>query len=79
MAVVPQFYFDITARGVTLADDEGLDLSSRRAARSEAMTSAAEMAREDEACPKDIVILVRDQERQPVLTVRLSLMCEEAA
>jgi hypothetical protein len=76
---VPQFYFDVTARGVTLADDEGLDLPSLRAARTEAMTSAAEMAREDEACPKDIVILVRDGERQPLVTVRLSLRCEEVA
>jgi hypothetical protein len=72
-----RFYFDVTTDGVTAADPDGLDLPSLDAARKEARTTAAEMAKEDEACPKDITIGVRDRSGPaPVATVRLSLRCE---
>ncbi|HZB37290.1 MAG TPA: hypothetical protein VE443_04720, partial [Beijerinckiaceae bacterium] len=48
-----RFYFDVTTDGVTAADPDGLDLPSLDAARKEARTTAAEMAKEDEACPKE--------------------------
>lgn len=74
--MMPRFYFDVTADGRTLVDDEGLDLPSLDAARKEARTAAAEMAKEGEACPKDIGIQVRDGSGPvPVAEVRLSLTC----
>jgi hypothetical protein len=77
MRLMPRFYFDVTTNGVALTDQDGLDLPSLALARKEAMTAAAEMAKEDDACPKDIVIRVRDGSGPvPVATVRLSLACD---
>ena len=70
---MPRYYFDVSTNGQVLPDDEGLDLPSPAVARSEPMTAAAEMAKEDGASPKDIVIAVRDDGPEPVGTVRLSL------
>jgi hypothetical protein len=77
MAVTRRFYFDVTVDGQTLADDEGLDLSSLDAARKEALTAAAEMAKEGDARPKEIAVEIREPGGAvPVATVRLSLVSD---
>ena len=55
------------------SEDEAVDLPSLEAARAEAMMMAAEMAKEGGAAPKDIAIAIRDERRQAVGTVRLTL------
>jgi hypothetical protein len=72
---MPRFYFDVTSDGRAAPDPDGLELPSLAVARKEAMTAAAEMAKEEGACPKDIVIQVRDG-TVPVALVRLSLTCD---
>jgi hypothetical protein len=77
IALMPQFYFDVTIDEDVTVDDDGLDLPSLDAARQEAMMTAAGMARDDAACPKNITIRVRNGSGpQPVATVRLALTCE---
>jgi hypothetical protein len=74
---MPRFYFDSTVNGAAVPDSEGVFLPSVEAARQEALTAAAEMAKEDDACPKEIVIVVRDRAAsEPITTVRLSLACD---
>ena len=74
---MPRFYFDVTVDGRTAADREGLDLPSLDAARKEARTAAAEIAKEGEACPKAVEIQVRDGSGPaPVAAIRLSLTCD---
>ena len=70
-----RFYFDMTVDGIALPDDEGLDLPSLDAARRDAMTSVAEMAK-DHSAAIEIVVDIRESERRPVARVRLSLRCE---
>jgi hypothetical protein len=70
---MPRFYFDMVLNGRELSDDEGLELTSPAVAREEAMTAIAEMAKDEKACPKSIVIVIRDESPQPVGTVRLLL------
>jgi hypothetical protein len=73
---MPRFYFDIATDGVVEIDRDGLELPSLPAARQEARSAAAEMAKDGEACPKDIEIRVRGGSGPvPIATVRLSLTC----
>jgi hypothetical protein len=76
MRVMPRFYFDVTTDGVVEIDRDGLDLPSLSYARKEARAAAAEMAKEGEACPKNVEIVVRDGGRERVAAVRLSLACD---
>ena len=77
---MPRFLFDVIEDGQASADTDGLDLPSVAAARNEALRAATDMARDKDACPKDIMIVVRKAAvGEPVATVRLSLTCDEAA
>jgi hypothetical protein len=73
---MPRFYFDVCTNGVTVRDDEGLDLLSAKTARFEAARAAAEMLRDrtrNEAEPADISLMVRDDSPEPVCTVVVAL------
>jgi len=70
---MPQFYFEVTSGAGTALEDEAVDLPSLKAARAEAMMMWAEMAKEGGAAPKDIAIAIRDERREAVGTVRLTL------
>jgi hypothetical protein len=70
---MPRFYFDVTDGGAVAPDRDGLDFPSLDAARQEAMSAAAEMAKEGSGEAREIVIRICDGGREPVATVRLSL------
>ncbi|MDF2974184.1 MAG: hypothetical protein K0R61_4634 [Microvirga sp.] len=77
LSLMPRFYFDVMSNGVATTDEEGVDLRSTELARNEAMRTAAEMAKEEGSCAKDVVIHIRDGSGPlPIATVRLSLTCE---
>ena len=70
-----QFYFDVCTDGVTVVDEDGLDLLSAATARLEAARAAAEMMRDrcaGKAEPADVSITVRDGSPEPVCTVRVA-------
>ena len=69
------FYFDVCTDGVTVVDEDGLDLLSAATARLEASRAAAEMMRDRcaaKAVPADVSITVRDGRPEPVCTVRVA-------
>jgi hypothetical protein len=75
---VARFYFDIHDGAALLRDDEGSDFSNLDAAMHGAARSAAEigqgrLARGDVS---DVVIDVRDESNQRVLTVTASMKIE---
>jgi hypothetical protein len=70
---MPQFYFEVTTGAGIASEGYAVDLPSLEAARAEAMMMAAEMAKEGGAAPKDIAIAIRDERREAVGTVRLTL------
>ena len=70
-----QFYFDVCTDGVTVVDEDGLDLLSAATARLEAGRAAAEMMRDRRAAkavPADVSITVRDCSPKPVCTVQVA-------
>jgi hypothetical protein len=69
------FYFDVCTNGVTVEDEDGLDLLNPATARLEAARTAAEMMKDrcaDKAEPVDVSIIVRDWSPEPVCTVLVS-------
>ena len=70
---MPQFYFEVTTGAGIASEDDAVDLPSLEAARAEAMMMAAEMAKEGGAAPKDIAIAIRDERRETLGTVQLTL------
>jgi hypothetical protein len=70
---MPQFYFEVTTGAGIASEGYAVDLPSLETARAEAMMMAAEMAKEGGAAPKDIAIAIRDERRETVGTVRLTL------
>jgi hypothetical protein len=73
---MPRFHFDVCTNGVTVEDEEGLDLLNPATARLEAARAAAEMMRDrcaDIAEPADVSITVRDGSPEPVCTVQVAL------
>ena len=74
---MPRFFFDSTVNGDAVPDGEGMILPSVEAARQEALAAAADMAKDGDPCPKEIMIVVRDGPvSEPIVTVRLSLACD---
>ena len=69
---MPRFYFDVTTDGQFVPDELGLDLDSLTVARKEARVAAAEMAKEGNGGPHEIIIGIREG-NGVVATVRLSL------
>jgi hypothetical protein len=76
---MPQFYFEVTTGAGIASEGYAVDLPSLETARAEAMMMAAEMAKEGGAAPKDIAIAIRDETRETVGTVRLTLAYDERA
>ena len=70
---MPRFYFDVAGGADILLEDDAVELPSLEAARAEAMMMAAEMAKEGGAAPKDIAIAIRDERRETLGTVQLTL------
>ena len=59
------FYFDVCTNGVTVEDEDGVDLLNAATALLEAARTAAEMMRDrcaDRAEPADVSIIVRNGE-----------------
>ena len=75
---MPQFYFEVTTGAGIASEDDAVDLPSLEA-RAEAMMMAAEMAKEGGAAPKDIAIAIRDETRETVARVRLTLAYDDRA
>jgi hypothetical protein len=75
---VPQFYFDVREGSRFMPDDEGLELSDLDHAEREAAEAAAEIGRDrlPKGDAREITIEVRNEHRQRVLTVTVSMQIE---
>ena len=78
---MPRFYFDLTMDASTSRDEVGYEIDSLHAAEIEARRSAGELARDrlfqlQSATSEDIRVEVKDEQRQPVLTVTVSIHVE---
>src|SRR4051794_22871626 len=75
---MPRFYFDVREGGRFSPDDQGLEFPDLDAAEREAAKAAAAMGRD--RLPKndsrEIVMEVRNEHRQRVLTITVSLHVE---
>ena len=72
---MPRFYFDSREGDHFIRDEMGIELDSLEAAEFEAARGAADLGRD--RLPKgdahDIIIEVRDEQGQQVVTVRVSM------
>jgi hypothetical protein len=75
---MPRFYFDVREGMRFTPDDEGLELESLDAAEREAATTAAEIGRDrlPKGDARDVTVEVRNEHRQRVLTVTVSMQVE---
>ena len=78
-----RFYFDLFLGSDFSRDEIGSEVGSLRAAEVEVMRTAADLTRDrllkmQSATPDDIRIEVRDEHRQPVLTVTVLVQVERA-
>jgi hypothetical protein len=72
---VPRFYFDVREGAKLVPDEEGLEFDSLDAAEREAAESAAEIGRDrlPTSDAREVTVEVRNEHRQRVLTVTVSL------
>ncbi|MBQ0820808.1 hypothetical protein KBI52_11385 [Microvirga sp. HBU67558] len=72
---MPRFYFDLVLGMDYLRDDDGHELGSLQAAERDAMHTAGEIARSrlQNGSPEDIRVEVKDEHRQQVLAVTVSI------
>ena len=80
---MPRFYFDLFLGAFTNRDEVGYEIDSLHAAEIEAMCSAGELTRDrlfqvQSATSEAIRVEVKDEQRQPVLTVTVSIQVERA-
>jgi hypothetical protein len=80
---MPRFYFDLSLGALTNRDEVGYEIDSLHTAEIEALRTAGELTRDrllkmQSATPDDIRIEVTDEQRQPVLTVTVSIQVERA-
>jgi hypothetical protein len=75
---MPRFYFDSREGSRFVSDNEGLEFSGIDAAEHAAATAAAEIGRDLLPDPefRDITIEVRNEHRQRVCTVTVTLQIE---
>jgi hypothetical protein len=76
-----RFYFDLFLGSDFSRDEVGSEVGSLRAAEIEVMRTAADLTRDrllrmQSAAPDAIRIEMRDEHRQPVLTVTISVQVE---
>ena len=76
-----RFHFDVQDKGNILADDEGAEFESMDAAVHAAAQSAAEIGtgRLAKGDFSDVVIEIRDEQNQRVVTVRASMKIDQHA
>ncbi len=72
---MPRFYFDVREGSRFIPDEEGINLPDLDAAAKEAAITAAEMGRDrlPRGDARDISVEVRNEHRQRVLTVRVTM------
>jgi hypothetical protein len=72
---VSRFYFDVREGAIFTPDDEGLEFASLDAAERMAAESAAEIGRDrlPKGDARDVTVEVRNEHRQRVLTVTVSI------
>ena len=72
---MPRFYFDVREGARFIPDEEGLEFDSLDAAEREAATAAAEIGRDrlPTGDSREITVEVRNEHRQRVLTVKVSM------
>ena len=80
---MPRFYFDLSLSAFTNRDEVGYEIDSLHAVEIEVLRTAAELTRDrllkmQSAAPDDIQVEVTDEQRQPVLTVTVSIRVERA-
>jgi hypothetical protein len=78
-----RFYFDLFLGSDINRDEVGSEIGSLHAAEVEVMRTAADLMRDrllkmQSAAPDNIRIEVSDEQRQPVLTVTVSVQVERA-
>jgi hypothetical protein len=80
---MPRFYFNLILGAFTNRDEVGYEIDSLHAVEIEARRSAGELTRDrllqlQSAASEDIRVEVKDEHRQPVLTVTVSTQVERA-
>ena len=72
---MPRFYFDVREGAKFVPDDEGMEFPDLDAAEREAAVSAASIGRDllPKGDAREVTIEVRDEHRQRVLTVTVSM------
>ncbi len=72
---MPRFYFDVREGTMFVPDEEGLVFDSLDAAEREAAEAAAGIGRDrlPEGDAREVTVEVRNEHRQRVLTVKVSL------
>lgn len=75
---MPRFYFDVDDGAGHRRDEDGVELTSLREARAEALETLAEIAEEElpDGDRRDFVIEVRHGSAEPALRASLSLRVE---
>jgi hypothetical protein len=75
---MPRFYFDVREGSRFMSDDDGLEFDELDQAEREAATAAAEIGRDrlPRGDAREVTIEVRNEHRQRVLTVTMSLNVE---
>jgi hypothetical protein len=77
------FYFDVFIGSTYSHDEVGCEIDNLHAAEIEALRSAGELAQDQlrklqSPTPEDVRVEVRDEHRQPLLTVTVSIRIERA-
>jgi hypothetical protein len=72
---MPRFYFDVREGTRFIPDEDGLEFESLDAAEHEAACAAAEIERDrlPTSDTREITVEVRNERRQRVLTIRVSM------
>ena len=81
---MPRFYFDVSIGSASSHDEAGYEIDSLHAAEIEARRSAGELTRDrllraQSATSEDIRVEVKDEHRQHVLTVTVSIRVDHEA
>ena len=76
---MPRFFFDVRENGTFSPDEEGLEFPDLDAAEREAAVAASAIDRLPNGKSREIVMEVRDGDRQQLLTVTVSLRVERGS
>jgi hypothetical protein len=80
---MPRFYFDLSMGASANRDEVGSEIDSRHMAEIDARRTAGELTRDrlflwQGATSEDVWVEVKDEQRQAVLTVTVSIQVERA-